>query len=37
MSHLLCTHHETSKQDSPHNTKIKVKQTKRPKFELKPR
>jgi hypothetical protein len=37
MPHLPHAHHETSKHDSPNETKIKVKQTNRPRFEFKPR
>jgi hypothetical protein len=37
MSHLSPAHHETSKHDSPYDTKIKVKQQKHPGFEFKPR
>jgi hypothetical protein len=36
MLHLPLAHHETSKHDSPNDTKIKVKQTKHLKFEFKP-
>jgi hypothetical protein len=36
MPHLLPAHHETSKHDSLHETKIKVKQQKCPWFEFKP-
>jgi hypothetical protein len=35
--HLSPAHHETSKHDSPHDTKIKVKQLKYPEFKFKPR
>jgi hypothetical protein len=35
MSHLPPAHHETSKHDFPHETKIKVKQQKCPGFEFK--
>jgi hypothetical protein len=35
MPHLPPAHHETSKRDSPNETRIKVKQTKRPRFEFK--
>jgi hypothetical protein len=37
MSHLSPAHHETSKHDSSHETKITVKQPKCPRFEFKPR
>jgi hypothetical protein len=37
MPHLPPAHHETSKRDSPNQTKIKVKQTNHPRFEFKPR
>jgi hypothetical protein len=37
MPHLPLAHHETSKHDSPNETKIKEKQTNRPEFEFKPR
>jgi hypothetical protein len=38
MPHLPPAHHETSKSDSPNETKIKEKQNKNyPKFEFKPR
>jgi hypothetical protein len=39
MPHLPPAHHETSKRDSPNETKIKEKQnkTKHPAFEFKPR
>jgi hypothetical protein len=37
MSHLTPTHHESSKHNSPNETNIKVKQTKLPGFEFKPR
>jgi hypothetical protein len=36
VSHLSPTHHETSKHDSLHKTKIKVKPPKSPGFEFKP-
>jgi hypothetical protein len=36
MPHLPPAHHETSKHDSTNETKIKVKQLKRPGFEFKP-
>jgi hypothetical protein len=35
--HLPPAHHETGKRDSPHETKIKVKLPKCPRFELNPR
>jgi hypothetical protein len=37
MSHVLPAHHETSKRDSPHEARIKVKLLKCPGFEFKPR
>jgi ribonuclease HI len=37
MPHLPPGHHEISKHDSPHDTKIKVKLPKYPEFEFKPR
>jgi hypothetical protein len=37
MSHLLNAYHETSKRDSPHETRIRVKLLKRPEFEFKSR
>jgi hypothetical protein len=37
MPHLPPAHHETSKRDSPNETKIKVKQMNHPGFEFKPR
>jgi hypothetical protein len=37
MPHLPPAHHETSKRDSPHETKIKVKPQKCLRFEFKPR
>jgi hypothetical protein len=37
MLHLPPAHHETSKHDSPNETKIKVKQMNHPGFEFKPR
>jgi hypothetical protein len=37
MPHLPRAHHETSKRDSPNETKINVKLTKCPGFEFKPR
>jgi hypothetical protein len=39
MPHLPPAHHETSKRDSPNETKVKEKQTKQnyPEFEFKPR
>jgi hypothetical protein len=36
MLHLSPAHHETSKRDSPHDTRIKVKQPKCPRFKFKP-
>jgi hypothetical protein len=36
MLHLPPAHHETSKRNSPHDTKIKVKQLKCPRFKFKP-
>jgi hypothetical protein len=36
MSHLSPTHHKTSKHDSPHETRTKVKLPKCPRFEFKP-
>jgi hypothetical protein len=36
MSHLPSAHHKTSKHNSPHKTKIKVKLTKRHRFKFKP-
>jgi hypothetical protein len=36
MPHLPPAHHETSKHDSPNETKIKVKLTKCLRFEFKP-
>jgi hypothetical protein len=37
MSHLALAHHETSKRNSPNETRIKVKQPKCPRFKFKPR
>jgi hypothetical protein len=37
MPHLLPAHHETSKHDSPHDTKIKIDHPKYPRFEFKHR
>jgi TATA-binding protein-associated factor Taf7 len=37
MLHLPLAHHETSKRESPNETKIKVKQPKCPRFEFEPR
>jgi hypothetical protein len=36
MPHLPHAQHETSKHDSPHEIRIKVKQSKYPEFKLKP-
>jgi hypothetical protein len=36
MPHLPPAHHATSKHDSPHDTRIKVKQSKCPGFKFKP-
>jgi hypothetical protein len=37
MSHLPPAHHETSKYDSSHGTRIRIKQPKYPGFEFKHR